>query len=86
MIEIRNFFTQEDAIRLLERRGLVVLERPLIRHDGRRAIVYKQWQVMNPFTGKWESVEDAFRRIMERVSGDLLIERLMKTDLNLLFI
>lgn len=81
MIKIETIFTEADAARLLSVRGINIQEREVVWMDGDREWKFPQLQAQNPFSGEWETVETAFRRIAEKAGEEQITERILGINL-----
>lgn len=80
MIKVDVVFMEEEAIDMLKGRGLEVRKVEIVDYDDPEKLVVDEWQVMNPFTGKWEKAKGIFWVMIDKAMGELLREKMIKMD------
>ncbi len=81
MIRIDVVFTEEEAIGMLRSRGLEVRKVRIGDVEEPERFAVDEWQVMNPFTGRWEKAHGVFRMMAEKVVRELVEEKVARMDL-----
>jgi len=82
MIKVDVVFMEEEAIRLMKIRGLEVRKVKIVDYDDPERFVTNIWQVMNPFTGKWEKAKEVFWLMVDKAVNELIREKMMEMDLH----
>lgn len=80
-MEIKNQFTQEEMIRFFRENGITVTENRVQKYSGSESWTVWEWQILNPNTGLYENMENAFRYVMEKRSNYLLLSGFNRIDL-----
>lgn len=82
MIKVDVVFMEEEAIEMLKSRGLEVRKVEIVDYDDPERFVVNEWQVMNPFTGRWEKAKGIFWLLIDKAMKELIQEKMIKMDLH----
>lgn len=82
MVKVDVVFMEEEAIEMLKSRGLEVRKFRIMDYDDPERLVVDEWQVMNPFTGKWEKARGVFWLMIDEAVKELIREKVMGMDLH----
>lgn len=82
MVKVDVVFMEEEAIEMLKGRGLEVRKFRIVDYDDPERVVVDEWQVMNPFTGRWEKARGVFWVMMDKAVKELIREKVMGMDLH----
>ncbi len=82
MIKVDIVFMEDEAIGMLESRGLKVRKVEIVDDDDPERFVVEEWQVMNPFTGRWEKARGVFWLMIDKAVKELIRKKVMEMDLH----
>lgn len=82
MIKVDIVFMEDEAIGILKSRGLEVRKVEIVDDDDPEKLVVDVWQVMNPFTGRWEKARGVFWLMIDKAVKELIREKVMEMDLH----
>ena len=82
MVKVDVVFMEEETVEMLKGRGLEVRKVEIVDYDDPEKLVVDEWQVMNPFTGRWEKARGVFWLMIDEAVKELIREKVMGMDLH----